>query len=43
MMGGTGNSLPVPEGQEAIQKNVSADIPFLYLNLSIFGLNFLLL
>ena len=41
-MGGTGNSLPVSEGQEAIQKNVSADIPFLYLKPADFWFDFLL-
>jgi len=32
--------LPVSEGQEAIQNNVSADIPFLYLKTADFGLIF---
>ena len=42
MVGGIGNSLPVSEGQEDIQKNVSADIPFLYLKPADFWFDFLL-
>jgi len=42
MMGGTGNSLPVPEGQEAIQKILPV-FPYSAKNLSIFSLIFLVL